>query len=71
MTNELLKEHLVGRKIVDARYMTQEEMDDLMWCDLGILFVLDNGTQAIVQQDAEGNGPGRIILTTKTKDRTN
>lgn len=54
---------LVGRKIVKIRPMTQEEMDYGYWTGTPpLVFVLDDGTCFWAMQDAEGNGPGRIMF---------
>jgi hypothetical protein len=49
---------LVGRKIVEVRPMTQEELDASMWHRGGLVLVLDDGITLWPSQDDEGNGPG-------------
>lgn len=62
-----LSHALVGKKVVEARYMFDEEMVQMGWDpaynDPGIVILMHDNTQLIVQQDPEGNGPGRVLLT--------
>jgi hypothetical protein len=56
---------LVGQKIVAVRYQTEEEMNDFDWYAKGLLIDLDDGTQLLVMQDDEGNGPGAIATSSE------
>lgn len=54
---------LVGRKIVEVRRATQEELD-LAFMDANhfpLVFVLDNGTKIIPSSDEEGNNAGAFF----------
>lgn len=51
---------LVGRQIVDARYMTREESEFLGWHGKSIVLLLDNGTIIFPARDAEGNGAAAL-----------
>ena len=55
------KEVLVGRKIVDARYMNDEEMEMMDWQSRPLCFVLDDGTTCILSMDDEGNDGGALF----------
>ena len=55
----------VGKRIVDVRPMTPEELQLEGW-DAPMfgtvpVFVLDDGTLIYPSQDAEGNGPGELF----------
>ena len=52
---------LVGRKIVDARYMNDEEMEMMDWQSRPLCFVLDDGTTCILSMDDEGNDGGALF----------
>jgi hypothetical protein len=54
---------LKNRKIVDARYPTDEQREEGAE---GLLIVLDNGAIWTVMQDDEGNGPGALALAYTT-----
>ena len=52
---------LVGRKIVDARYMNDEEIEMMDWQSRPLCFVLDDGTTCILSMDDEGNDGGALF----------
>lgn len=52
---------LVGRRIREVRYMTDEEADDMGWCDKPVMIVLDDGTMLWPSKDDEGNAAGCIF----------
>jgi len=57
---------IVGRKIVDVRPMTEQEMKDEYWPESRAngpapVLVLDDGTLLYPSQDPEGNGPGALF----------
>ncbi len=56
---------LKGRKIVEARYLTDEEMEDIGWHSKSIAIFLDNGTFLFAPADDEGNGPGALFTNIK------
>lgn len=58
---------LKGKKIVDVRYMTQEEANEFDWDSKAIVMQLDDGTLIFPSMDSEGNGPGSLF-TTKTPE---
>ncbi|MEY4263469.1 MAG: hypothetical protein RL373_37 [Pseudomonadota bacterium] len=55
------KEQLLGRKIVDVRYMSQEEADDLDWTERPVVFHLDDGNLIFASADDEGNNGGALF----------
>jgi hypothetical protein len=64
---KVAKDHLVGRTIKSLFYMGEEDVEAMGWYESGIVLVLDNGVQVVVQQDPEGNGPGSLYLASETE----
>lgn len=59
---------LVGRKITRVEYLSKENCGHMDWYESGLVLFLDNGAQVLVQCDDEGNGPGSLVVQTKTTD---
>jgi hypothetical protein len=59
---------LVGRQIVAARYLTNEESRRLGWSTRSVVFELDNGTLVWPSMDDEGNDAGALFTTDRTSD---
>ena len=55
------REHLEGKRIVNVRYMTNEEVKDMGWYRKNIVLVLDDGTMLFPSSDDEGNDVGSIF----------
>lgn len=51
----------VGRKIVGFRWLSKEEMQEMMWWGDGYILLLDDGGFLIPSSDAEGNAPGVVM----------
>ena len=64
---DVAKKQLLGRKIVDVRYMTQEEADDMGWYSRPVVFQLDDGNLIFPSADDEGNDGGALF----TNDESN
>ena len=64
-----MKDPLIGKKIVQMRPMTDEEMEAEGWNQSTTVLVLDNGTLLYASMDPEGNGPGYIFGITKVGDQ--
>ena len=58
---ELATRMLVGRTIVGAEYMTEEEADGAFWEESPLVLTLDDGTRVYPSRDDEGNGPGALF----------
>ncbi len=54
---------LVGRRIVEVRYMTDDEMETIGWNCSPCVLVLDNGHQLYASRDDEGNDGGAMFTT--------
>jgi len=59
------KKALVGKRIVDAQYLTDDEMEGLGWSRRSIAIFLDDGTYILASTDDEGNGPGALFTSIK------
>ena len=59
-------QHIIGRKIIGVRYLTQEELDEMDWYGRVPVILLDDGTEIVASQDDEGNGPGRFFIDNPT-----
>lgn len=57
---------LVGKKVVDVRYMTEEEAKDNLWYTRPIIIVFDDGTYLIPMADDEGNNGGALFTSCVT-----
>ena len=58
---DIAKEQLLGKKIVDVRYLSQEEADDLDWTERPVVIHLDDGNLIYASADDEGNGAGALF----------
>ena len=59
--NKISQEVLLGRTIVEVRYLTDEEMEDIGWYSRPICFILDNGVYCTLSSDDEGNDGGVLF----------
>jgi hypothetical protein len=62
-------EHLVGKKIIEVRQMTEEEVEYEGWPGPGddTVLVLDDGTRVYASCDPEGNMPGALFVRPKAE----
>ena len=56
-----ISKQLVGRKIVEVRWMTPEEAKESYWDYQPVLLILDDGTALCPMSDDEGNNAGSIF----------
>tara|TARA_R100000781_G_scaffold81645_1_gene50336 strand:+ start:322 stop:600 length:279 start_codon:yes stop_codon:yes gene_type:complete len=54
---------LVGRKIVEVRYLTEKEADHMGWRNHSIIMYLDDGNYLVPMQDDEGNDGGAVLTS--------
>ena len=57
---------LVGRKIVEVRYLTDEEKNDMGWFDSPAVLILDDGNWVMPMADDEGNNAGAMATSYAT-----
>ena len=65
---KLAKEKLVGRKIVKVEYMSAQEVENSMWSNSPICFLLDNGAWVYPMADDEGNDGGVLYYNGTDSD---
>lgn len=58
---------LLGKKIVEVRYLNDEEMNLMGWRKRPVLFVLDDNTACYLSCDEEGNDGG-VLFYNNTKE---
>ena len=58
---DIAKKQLLNRKIVDVRYLTDEEMEGLGWDEKAIVMILDDGNMIYPSSDDEGNSAGALF----------
>ncbi len=51
---------LVGKKIKQARYMTEAEAEEFGWYSRGIIIFFEDGSHIIPMRDDEGNDAGSV-----------
>ena len=57
---------LKGRRIIEARYLTDAECHQQAWSRSTLLIVLDNGTLLFPMRDDEGNDAGSLMVVDQT-----
>jgi hypothetical protein len=55
------KSILLDKKIVEVRYLTDDEMEMLGWYNKCVVMVLDDGTLVYPSKDDEGNNAGALF----------
>ena len=60
MWNKQAEKVLLGKKIVQVKYMDSEEANKYMWHSRPVSFTLDDGTRLVVMRDDEGNDGGAL-----------
>lgn len=65
--NEVAQKLLLGKKIVDVRYMSKEEMEDMGWNVRVVAFQTEDGLWFFPSRDDEGNDGG-ALFTSDEKD---
>ena len=54
---------LVGRKIVNVRYLNEQEVEHMGWYSSTVVIELDNGLLIWPSRDDEGNDAGALFTT--------
>ena len=57
---DIISNQLVGRKIVEIRWMTQKEAKESLWDYQPVILILDDGTSIYPMSDDEGNQAGSL-----------
>ena len=58
---DIASAQLVGRRIREVRYLTNQEAQDLGWASRCVVLVLDNGNYVFPSADDEGNDAGAFF----------
>ena len=66
--NKQAKKVLLGKKIIQVKYVDTEEAEKYMWGSRPISFTLDDGTRLIVMRDDEGNDGGALCYLNSDVD---
>jgi len=63
--NDYASNNLVGKKVVAARYMTDEEAEGMGWDRKPLVIQFDDGSLIFPSRDDEGNDAGALFGQTK------
>ena len=66
--NKQAKKVLLGKKIIQVKYVDTEEAEKYMWHVRPISITLDDGTRLIVMRDDEGNDGGALCYLNSDVD---
>ena len=64
--NKKASDFLVGKTIKSVRYMTDDEMEDMMWHSKPVIIDFTDGSWIIPQRDDEGNDGGALYTSDET-----
>lgn len=56
---------IVGKKVVEARYMTEKEKDEFGFECKGVKIVFNDGSWLVPSRDDEGNDAGALLGANK------
>ena len=59
--NNVARTLFLNKKIVNVRYMTTEEAENIGWDKRSVVFVLDDGSMCFISMDDEGNNGGSLF----------
>lgn len=59
---KIAKDTLQGKRIVEVRYMNDQEMEMMGWYSRPICFFLNDGTCCLLSSDDEGNDGGVLFF---------
>jgi|TARA_R110002020_G_scaffold168670_1_gene357572 hypothetical protein len=63
--NKICQKHLIGKRIIQVRYMNQKELDDLGWEQTPLVIFFNDGSYMFPSQDDEGNDGGSLFTSFK------
>ncbi len=58
---KVAKDRLEGRTIVDVRYLSKKETENMGWYQRPVVMQLDDGSMIFPSQDDEGNDAGTLF----------
>ena len=62
---KICQKHLIGKRIIQVRYMNQKELDDLGWEQTPLVIFFNDGSYMFPSQDDEGNDGGSLFTSFK------
>ena len=60
---DIAKGLLLNKKIVNVRYLTKEESDEMGWYERSVAFQTQDGLWFFPSRDDEGNGGGALFTS--------
>ena len=63
---KLAKDLLVGKKVVNCDYLSEQEMEMLGWDKSALVIFFDDGTHIYASADDEGNDGGALFTSNDT-----
>lgn len=66
--NNYSRKHLLNKKIIEVRYLTDEEKEMLGWYGRALILILEDGTLIFPSTDDEGNDAGALLGQTPKSD---
>ena len=63
-----VRKALIGRTIIDVRWMTDGEMESFGWYSRAMVLICNDGTLIVFQSDDEGNDGGSAFVYNKKND---
>ena len=63
--NKICQKHLIGKRIIQVRYMNQKELDVLGWEQPPLVIYFNDGSYMFPSQDDEGNDGGSLFTSFK------
>lgn len=61
---------LLNRKVVEVRYLTPEEQEEMGWLSNPLVIIFDDGSYVMSMSDDEGNNGGSLAGGKGEKDYT-
>lgn len=61
--NKVAKDLLLNKTIVNVRYLSKKEADDLGWYERVVAFQTNDGNWFFPSRDDEGNGGGALFTS--------
>ena len=60
---------LLGKKIANVRFMTDDEMEDFAWFKAQVVITFTDGNMLVHQSDDEGNDGGALFYYSKKEKK--
>lgn len=65
--HKVARSQLLGRKIIEVRYMKQSEAEQMGWHSRPVVFQLDDGNVVYAAADDEGNDGGALFTSNEAE----